>query len=144
MGDVAEATTDDSRAYWWQVVRRAYGCTELENDEIAQSIIIRSITRDNGAFFGTEELAAAWAIILAVLALAPSGELDRLAGVDADFYVIEATSAHNEVYNRSEAGGWPTLQNADSKMRLRTETDKVLDLVIAAERGGDETDLGAP
>jgi hypothetical protein len=115
---------------------RAFGCTELEDDEIAQSIIMRSITRDNGAFFGVDELAAAWAIVLAILSLAPTGELDGLAGVDADLYVIEATSAHDEVYNRAPSAGWPALTSVDTKMRLRGETDKVLDLVIAAGREG--------
>jgi len=134
---VVDSQPDDSRAYWWQVVRRAYGCTELEDDEIAQAIIIRSITRDNGAFFGTEELAAAWAIILAVLSLAPSGELDRLASAESDVHPAEAYQAREDVYIRSEAAGWPTLQNTDTKMRLRTETDKVLDLVIAAGRPGE-------
>jgi len=125
---------DDPRKRWWGTMRRAYDAGPLEDDEIASALIHQGITRNNGAFFGLNEAVAVTAMVSAFLDIASSGELDRLVAVEEPLYAAEAALAHENVYNSAHDRGWPNITDPGTLMRLRAETDKIMDFVVTRAR----------
>ena len=130
---MSDSMTSDRRRRWWYTMRRSFGVPDDDIDETALGTIQTKITDGNGAFFGINNALAVTTMTTAVLDLGSSGELDRLSAVDDDRYPFEVAEAYEAVYNQSHDEAWPNALSADA-MRLRSETDALVDRVVAGGR----------
>jgi hypothetical protein len=115
-------------------MRRGYGATPLQDDEIAGAMIFRDITRAAG-FFGVDDAQAVDAMVAATLAAGTAGEFDEI--VRSDFYNRDSRSLAGVcelVYNRAHDRGWQQIVDVHALLKLREVTDGMVYRVVESAR----------